>query len=134
MKAARLAIVATHPIQYQAPWFRQLAATMDIEVLYAHRQDSRGQAEAGFGVSFDWDVPLLDGYPFRWLTNVATRPGVDTFAGCDTPELYEVLRRDRFTACLVLGWNRKCFVQAAAACWRHNLPLLVRGDSQLATR
>lgn len=129
----KLAIVATHPVQYYAPWFRHLAASMDIEVLYAHRQDAKGQADAGFGVPFHWDTPLLDGYPFRWLNNVARHPGLGTFGGCDTPELFEIVRRDRFMACLILGWNFKCFVQAAAASWRSGVPLLVRGDSQLET-
>ncbi|HLG14348.1 MAG TPA: glycosyltransferase family 4 protein [Blastocatellia bacterium] len=129
-----LAIVTTHPVQYQAPWFRRLAASMDIEVLYAHRQDATGQAEAGFGVEFDWDTPLLEGYPFQWLRNVARSPTVKTFGGCDTPDLYEMLHPRRFDACLILGWNRKCYLQAAAACWRNGLPLLVRGDSQLETR
>jgi glycosyltransferase involved in cell wall biosynthesis len=131
--SVKLAIVTTHPIQYYAPWFRHLAASMDVEVLYGYRQDARGQAAAGFGVPFEWDLPLLDGYPFRWLENVARQPGIDTFGGCDTPELYELLRRERFSACLMLGWNHKCYLQAAAACWRSGLPLLVRGDSQLGT-
>jgi glycosyltransferase involved in cell wall biosynthesis len=130
----KLAIVATHPIQYYAPWFRHLAVSMDIEVMYATRQDRDGQATAGFSVPFDWDTPLLDGYAFRWLDNVARVPGVETFGGCDTPELFDLLRRPRFEACLILGWNRKCFLQAAAACWRAGIPLLVRGDSQLHTR
>ena len=129
----KLAIVTTHPIQYYAPWFRHLAASMDVEVLYAYRQDARGQATAGFAVPFEWDVPLLDGYPFRWLENVARRPGLDTFSGCDTPELFDLLRSGHFTACLMLGWNYMCHLQAAAACWRSGVPLLVRGDSQLRT-
>jgi len=129
----RLAIVATHPIQYHAPWFRHLAARMDIEVLYAHRQDARGQASAGFGVDFEWDTLVLDGYPYRWLNNVARSPRLESFSGCDTPELNKLLRPNQFDACLVLGWNRKCYLQAAFACWRNGLPILMRGDSQLRT-
>ena len=129
----RLAILATHPVQYQAPWFRHLARRMDVEVLYAHRQNGNGQAKAGFGVPFEWDTPLLEGYVLRWLRNVARSPGIDTFAGCDTPELAEVLRPTQFDAVLILGWNRKCHLQAAVACWRQGLPLLSRGDSHLRT-
>ena len=58
----RLAIVASHPVQYQAPWFRALARVTDLTVFFCHRQDGAGQADAGFGVPFEWDVPLLNGY------------------------------------------------------------------------
>src|SRR2546428_11987966 len=83
----RLGVLLSHPIQYYAPWFRYLAGRLDIEVFYAHRQDAAGQSAAGFGVQFEWDTPLLEGYPYRWLTNVARHPGVGSFAGCDTPEV-----------------------------------------------
>ncbi|MEP6937505.1 MAG: glycosyltransferase family 4 protein [Chthoniobacterales bacterium] len=129
----RLAILTSHPIQYYAPWFRHLAIRFDLEVLYAHRQDPAGQAAAGFGVAFDWDVPLLDGYRYRWLKNVSRRPGLQRFGGCDTPELFDLIRPKNYDALLVLGWNRKSFVQGIRAAWRHKVPVLMRGDSQLGT-
>src|ERR1017187_8132828 len=69
----RLAIVSTHPIQYHVPWFRGLAAHPDLKmhVYYCHKATPEEQARAGFGVAFDWDVPLLDGYPLPFLRNVA---------------------------------------------------------------
>jgi len=106
---------------------------MDIEVFYGHRQGPKGQSESGFGVEFDWDTPLLSGYRFRWLTNVSRRPGLNSFGGCDTPEIYDIVREGRFGAFLVLGWNRKSFIQAIVACKQQRVPVLLRGDSQLAT-
>lgn len=130
----RLAVLATHPIQYYAPWFRYLAQQLDLEVLYAHKQDSAGQAAAGFGVSFDWDVPLLEGYRYRWLNNVSRNPGLRVFSGCDTPELFDLIRPENYDALLVLGRNRKSYIQGIQAAWRHRVPLLSRGDSHLMTR
>jgi glycosyltransferase involved in cell wall biosynthesis len=130
----RLAILASHPIQYFAPWFRQLATRLELEVLYAHQQDARGQAAAGFGVPFEWDVPLLEGYGYRWLKNVSRRPGLQTFGGCDTPELFDLVRPERHDALLVLGWNRKSFIQGIRAAWRNGVPVLARGDSHLGTQ
>lgn len=132
--SCRLGLLVSHPIQYYVPWFRYLAKRLDIEVLYSHRQDGRGQSEAGFGVEFDWDIPLLEGYPYRWLTNVARRPSVSTFSGCDTPEVYEIVRRGQFDAILVSGWNRKSALQMIRACWQNKVPVLMRGDSQLMTK
>ena len=84
----RLAIFETHPIQYKVPWFRALAAHPDIDltVFYCMIPDARQQG-AGFGVDFHWDIPLLEGYRYVVLENVAKRPGVTHFLGCDTPSI-----------------------------------------------
>jgi len=87
----RLGILASHPIQYQAPWFRTLAKAVDLEVLFAHRQSAAEQGKAGFGVAFEWDVDLLSGYQHRFLTNVSRSPGVSHYSGCDTPEVADII-------------------------------------------
>ena len=76
-----LGILVTHPIQYLTPWFRYLANRLDVEVFYAHQQNAVDHADAGFGVEFEWDLPILEGYQYRWLTNVARKPGVQNFKG-----------------------------------------------------
>jgi glycosyltransferase involved in cell wall biosynthesis len=129
----RVAAVASHPIQYQTPWYRELAKVVDLEVLFCHRQDAAGQAAAGYGVAFDWDVPLLDGYAFRWLENVSGSPDVGRFAGCDTPGIAEVLATGRFDACIVNGWYLKSYLQAVHASRRLGMRVLMRGDSHLRT-
>jgi glycosyltransferase involved in cell wall biosynthesis len=130
----RLGILVSHPVQYLAPWFRYLSERLDIEVFYAHRQDAKGQSNAGFGVEFEWDIPLLDGYPYRWLMNVSRHPRANTFNGCDTPEIFDIVRKESFDAFLVFGWSTKSAIQTAMACWRNNLPILMRGDSHLLTQ
>jgi len=129
-----LGVFVTHPIQYYTPWFRYLMHQIDIVVFYAHRQDAQGHSVSGFGVAFEWDTPLLEGYPHRWLTNVARHPSVVSFAGCDTPDVYALLRQKPFDACLIFGWGHKSSLQAIHACWRYGIPVLMRGDSQLTTR
>lgn len=130
----RLAIFVSHPIQYYAPWFRHLASSMDVQVFYAMTGEPPAAGRSGFGIDFDWDVPLLEGYPHRVLDNVARRPSLNRFGGCDTPEVASVLQEERFDAAVVFGWNRKSSLQAIVAALRRGVPLLVRGDSQLATQ
>jgi glycosyltransferase involved in cell wall biosynthesis len=129
----RLAVVASHPIQYYAPLFRVLAQRLQLMVFFAHRASPSDQAKAGFGVAFDWDIDLLSGYPHRFLTNVAKLPGVHHFAGCDTPEIGLRLKEGCFDAVLVQGWNLKSFLQSVFAAKRQGLPVLARGDSHLGT-
>lgn len=131
----RLGILSTHPIQYYSPWYRALSSQpdLDLTVYYAHRQTPQGQGEAGFGVAFNWDVPVLEGYAHEFLHNVARSPNVFDFWGCDTPEIRERIASGNFDGFLVHGWNNHSFWQAMRACWRTRTPLLVRGDSQLRT-
>jgi glycosyltransferase involved in cell wall biosynthesis len=130
----RLGILASHPIQYQAPLFRELAGRCDLQVYYAQMQTPRAQAEAGFGVEFSWDVDLLSGYASVVLENVAQRPDTGAFFGCDTPGIAKEIESRNFDAFLVMGWHLKCFWQAVRACHASRTPVMVRGDSQLATQ
>ena len=129
----RLGVLATHPIQYHAPLYRAIAQRLDLTVYFAHQQSAQGQADAGFGIAFEWDVPLLDGYEHRFLTNRAARPSTQGWGGCDTPEIRQIIASERFDAFLVNGWYNKSLWQAITACWRTGTPLMVRGDSQLVT-
>ncbi|MGA1999963.1 MAG: glycosyltransferase family 4 protein [Terriglobales bacterium] len=131
----RLAIVTTHPIQYQAPWFRAMAAhpELDLEVFFCHQATPSQQAAAGFGVEFDWDVPLLEGYRYRFLKNVAADPSVGHFGGLDTPEIRDIIAEQRFHAVINCGWHRKSYWQSIRACWKTRTPVMVRSDSHLHT-
>jgi glycosyltransferase involved in cell wall biosynthesis len=133
MVALRLAIIASHPIQYQASVFRALASRVevDLEVFFCHKATAKEQAAAGFGIEFDWDVSLLDGYRYRFLKNVAASPTVSTFAGVDTPEIKELIQQESFDAVMVNGWHYKSAWQAIRSCWRTKTPVMVRSDSHL---
>lgn len=128
----RIGFLVSHPIQYYAPIFRELARRSDLTVFFAHRQDAAGQGKAGYGVAFDWDVDLLSGYESRFLRNVARVPSTQTFAGCNTPEIAEIIAEGRFDAFVVPGWSLRSYWQAVRACRRARVPVMVRGDSQLA--
>lgn len=129
----RLGVLASHPIQYQAPLFRELARHVDVKVFFAHRQTTQGQAAAGFNVAFEWDVDLLGGYEHQFLQNRSRHPEVNGFFGCDTPEIADEIRQGEFDAFLVTGWYLKSYWQAIRACRHHGVPVMVRGDSQLGT-
>ena len=129
----RLAIVSTHPVQYYAPLFRELHQRLDLTVFYGHRASPLDQARAGFGVGFEWDTDLMSGYHSSFLDNKAKQPGTDHFSGIDTPDIQDRLKQANFDAVMLIGWHRKFLLQAlwAAKCLR--MPVVVRGDSHLAT-
>jgi glycosyltransferase involved in cell wall biosynthesis len=106
---------------------------LNVHVYYCHKATPQEQSHAGFGVEFDWDVPLLIGYPHSFLRNIANPPGHGRFAGFDTPEIKDIIRRREYDAVLVNGWHYKSAWQAIWACWRSGVKVLVRGDSHLNT-
>jgi glycosyltransferase involved in cell wall biosynthesis len=126
----KLAIVATHPVQYQVPWYRALAGRsgVDLTVYYALLPTPRQQG-VDFGTDFAWDVPLLDGYPWQALENTAREPSLRGFLASRTPGVGAELARQRPDAVIVGGWNALPLLQAVRAARGLGIPCLVRAES-----
>jgi len=124
----RVAVVTTHPVQYQVPWFRALARVpeLDLTVFYALLPDAQQQG-IGFSVPFQWDIPLLDGYRYRQLENRARKPSLSRFFGCNTPGVGEALAG--FDAVIIHGWGVLSAQQALWAACRRRIPCVVRGEA-----
>ena len=85
---------------------------LDLEVLFCHLPSPAEHAAAGFGIEFEWDTPLLDGFRYRLLRNVATNPSISRFSGLDTPEISAILSKGQYDAVLLFGWSYKSAWQA----------------------
>ena len=126
----KLAISATHPVQYQVPWYRALARRNGVELtVYYALLPGPEQQGVGFGRDFAWDVPLLDGYRWEALENTAREPSLDGFLASRTPRVGAALARARPEAVIVGGWNAFPLLQALGACRRLGIPCLVRAES-----
>jgi glycosyltransferase involved in cell wall biosynthesis len=75
----RLAVLASHPIQYFVPIYRRLARDprIELEVLYCNDYGVRPRFDKQFGRKVVWDIDLVSDYQHRFLTNVS--PVADTF-------------------------------------------------------
>jgi glycosyltransferase involved in cell wall biosynthesis len=121
----RLGVLATHPIQYQAPLYQELArrGAVDLDVAYLSRAGASPVHDRGFGVTLAWDIDLLGGYRSTELTR---RPlsGKATW-------LVSASRWLRRQDVVVLhGHSDPEMLLAAAACRLLGVPYLLRGDSQ----
>jgi len=65
----RVAHLISHPIQYYAPLYRELAmrGNIDLTVFFRSDQGLVGRVDPGFGTAVAWDIPLLEGYRSRFL-------------------------------------------------------------------
>ncbi len=130
----RLAVLVSHPIQYQAPLYRRLAQRPDLSltVLFCDDHGVQPSLDPQFGEVFRYDVPLLEGYEHRFLRNVSPRPGL-TPAGLFNPEALRILRSGELDALVVHGYNYATCV--AAILGPHgSTRVLLRGESQLLPR
>jgi glycosyltransferase involved in cell wall biosynthesis len=132
----RVAIVASHPIQYQAPWFRALASSpgIEVEVLFVQQPDAQEQGR-GFGVAFQWDIPLLEGYPWQMVPKLRGKGGLSGFFSARIAHPLKVLRAMRPDVLLLTGWHVWPLVQMLVAAWWAGIPVIMRGESNaLRTR
>ena len=128
----RVACLVSHPIQYQAPLFRYLAARPGIELTVFFLSDLSVHAyrDSGFGVDVKWDVPLLDGYRYEFLPRVGSGSGL-SFWRPWTFGLRARLRRGQFDALWVHGYAHRGCLAAIAAAKSLNIPVMLRGESNL---
>ncbi|MFI5335193.1 MAG: glycosyltransferase family 4 protein [Opitutales bacterium] len=126
-----LAIITSHPIQYQAPLWRALAAdgTIPFEVWFLTPHAQQPSYDREFGHTFAWDLDLLEGYPHRFLD---IRPGwrLDRFNGIHLQRSWaEEFRTRGVTAVWLEGWRFRTLWQAVAAARRAGLRVCLRGES-----
>lgn len=127
----RLAVLTSHPIQYNAPMFADLAARPDIDLrVFYCWEGTAGALDHEFNRAVTLDVPLLQGYAWEQVPNVARDPGTHHFKGIDNPEMVGRITAWKPDAILVYGWAWRTNL----AVMRHfhgRIPVLFRGDSTL---
>lgn len=125
----KLAIITSHPIQYNAPWFRQVAEQpgIDLKVFYLWDFGVTSRVDPGFERAVTWDIPLLDGYAHELVPNVSKDPGTSHFTGLQNPDLSRRVRAFGPSAVVLLTYNYAS-THRFLWTWRAS-PLIFRGDS-----
>jgi glycosyltransferase involved in cell wall biosynthesis len=128
----RLAVVTTHPVQYHVPWLVRLAERgVELKVFYTWEQARDGNVyDPGFGRKIQWDIPLLQGYNYEFVKNIALRPGTHHFLGIINPGLNAAIESWNPDCLLVFGWNFTSHLRVLRY-FHKKVPILFRGDSVL---
>jgi glycosyltransferase involved in cell wall biosynthesis len=129
----KLAIVASHPIQYQAPLFRALARDPRLDVTVYYCWDF-GVSEPGYdkelGVKLKWDVPLLEGYNHVLLENLSPAPG-PSFFGQINPSIVGELKKNKYDAVLVHGYTTATSWLVHLSQWYTGARVIMRGEADM---
>jgi glycosyltransferase involved in cell wall biosynthesis len=103
----RIAYLVSHPIQYQAPLLRLIAAQPDFDLTVFFQSDIsvREYHDPGFGQAVKWDVDLLHGYG-HWFLPRLDRKGEITRFRPISYGIFGALRGGRFDVLWVHGYAR----------------------------
>lgn len=110
----RLLYLVSHPIQYQAPLLRRIAAEpgIDLRVLFEWVPSGGSYHDEGFGRTVSWDVPLRDGYD----NALVAEADLDAeLRRCDVVWLH--------------GWQTRLFRRVLARAAALGRPVLMRGEN-----
>lgn len=132
-KQKRLAIITTHPIQYNAPLFKLLTEKnqISIKVFYTWGEDSIKQKfDPGFQRNIEWDIPLLEGYDYAMVENIAKNPGSHHYKGIINPTLNKEIEEWGADAILIYGWNFNSHLKCLQF-FKGKIPIYFRGDSTM---
>ena len=127
----KLAVLTTHPIQYQAPLWRFLAQSpeLDVHVYFGSDFSVRGYLDTGFGVSVKWDVPLTNGYAHTFLSKNTRLAGTDGFFGMHTPNLAGYLRKFKPDAILICAYTPIFFWEVVWIAKMQGIPVFIRAET-----
>ena len=128
MKKKNLAIITTHPIQYQIPLFKKLSSSkICADVFFASKQNlSSKKKDLEFNVNFNWDIELLKGYNYFFSTN-QTKEINDWRLSFNNLEKY--LKRKKYDAVLIFGWNKLLYWKSFYLAKKMRIPIILRVET-----
>jgi glycosyltransferase involved in cell wall biosynthesis len=128
----RLAYLVTHPIQYQAPLLRRIAAEpgIDLTVFFCSDFSLKSFLDPSFGKIIAWDVPLVGGYRHEILPAAGRQDRVSFWRPFNYG-LASRLCRSNFDVLWVHGYNRWFHWLAMARAKMRGLKVLVRDEATL---
>jgi glycosyltransferase involved in cell wall biosynthesis len=126
-----LAILTTHPIQYQVPIWQALAkdGRIPFEVWYLTDFGTKPSFDRQFGKTFSWDIDTLSGYPHRFIQTPEDASPVTAWRCRLRERLRDRLRRAGAKALWIQGWQVIAYWQAAREAKAAGIELWLRAES-----
>ena len=115
-KLKKVIFIQPHPIHWFSSQFRYIAknAIFDFEVYYCTKHGLNNQIDSGFGKKVDFNIPLLEGYNYKFLKNYSFNENhSDTIFSAVNFEIISLISKSpKETLFLVHGWSRFTYLLA----------------------
>ena len=127
----KLLIFDSHPVQYKAPVYQQLAKLKPgvLKVIYCTDCSVRGHRDRDFGQVVAWDTPLLDGYEHLVLNNERGTP-LEGFRSLTGRGIFRLLKRERPAAVLISQFLYEADIVTCLSCLLLRIPIWIRHETQ----
>jgi glycosyltransferase involved in cell wall biosynthesis len=137
MRKTRICVLNSHPIQYFAPLYAFLNQQPDLEVSVIYLSDCgvHDGHDDGFQRKVVWDVDLLEGYPYQFISGAAKRRSLSgKFLSIWAPAVWGAIRSGGFDVLWLHGHGYAANVIALLAARSIGLPVLMRCETHLGLR
>ena len=113
--------------------YQQMAQldNVELEVLYCSDQGVSEKKDEQFEQIFQWNIPLLEGYPHRFFRNYSPRPGLSGFWGLQNWGIIRHLFLAPKSILVVNGWQFFIYIAAIIAGRLAGHTVCLRGESPL---
>jgi len=127
----KIAIISTHPIQYQVPLWQKMASEgIDLEVWFFTDFGTKSTYDIEFNKTFAWDLPMLDGYNYRFLNVNKNASPNGGFKGIILKEnIKKILKDSNITHVYINGWQVLAYWQVLWAAKSIGLKTFFKGES-----
>ncbi len=129
----KIAIISSHPIQYNAPFFREISLMPEIDLIVFYTwgvEGAKSKFDPDFNQQIEWDIPLLEGYAYRFCENTSKHPGSHHFYGIKNPSLINQIKELNPDIIWVWGWAFHSHLSVLRH-FKGKTKIWFRGDSTL---
>lgn len=106
-RPGKIIFINTHPIQYFAPLYAYCNREgLRVDAWYCSDESIRGKKDVQFGRAVKWDIPLLEGYTYRFFKNYSWKPSIHSgFFGLINTGMIKALFKEPKSVIIVHGWG-----------------------------
>lgn len=126
----KVAIITSHPIQYQAPLFRKLNKSKYLKILVffgsKHGYVSK-KKDLEFNKLINWNTNILSGYKFFFSNK---EKDIDSF-WVSFDQIKKKFIEEKIDKVLIFGWNKLIYLQATIAALSLGIPIYLRAENNL---
>ncbi len=129
--SGKLLIFDSHPVQYKAPVYQELARLIPgrLKVVYGTDCSVRGHQDKDFGQVVAWDTPLLEGYDHTVLNNERGEP-LQGFRSLTGRGIFRLLKQERPAAVLISQFLYEADLVTYLSCLVLRIPIWIRHETQ----
>jgi len=132
-KDNKLIFISSHPIQYYTPLYRELHLLLGdrFQVYYLSKHGLKGGIDKQFGREVKWDIPLLEGYNYKFLTESSSNANIYKFFGLSSKGVFKELKNQSNATIILTGWKYSAYLMIWLLAPAMGHKLFLRGETTI---